>query len=155
MDWKEWAGIVGAITGTLSLALQIFSKRPRFYLSAATSHFGFNPDALLIIENPAPIALMVARVSAVPANRYKFKPVRHDPETIDVVRDTLAEMRTGRVPVLLKPNETRIIEIEPTATSGRALLIIWWHRSWLIPIALPKLIWLSPKRLDEIGHGSR
>lgn len=151
MEWKEIAAIWGALTGTISLAMQVVSW-PRFYWRS--EYVLLNDELRLVIENPSQTSLLVSRFISYP-KQYKFKPVRLDEETVDVVRDVISEMRTGRLPILVGPGETREVEVEELHDAAdRALIIVVWRRFWFIPIRVVKLLWISRQMARDIRHGA-
>jgi hypothetical protein len=153
MDWKDYTAILGAVTGTVSLALQIFSRRPRF--SWAMANPLLQEELRLVIENPSQSSLLITRFVCIP-RQYKCRPIRLQDEAIDVVRDTVVQMRTGRTPLLIRPGQAREIEVEELHDgAGRSLIMIVWHRFWFLPIRAVKLVWVSPKIAADIRHGGR
>jgi hypothetical protein len=88
IDWKTWAAIWGAVTGTIALFMQIFSRRPRF--AWAHGDENVNDDRVrLIIHNPAASQMMLAAFLW-SRRGYECFPVRHDDSVGNTVRDVAA-----------------------------------------------------------------
>ena len=152
LGWKEWTAIVGAVTGPINLALQLFSKRPRLAWGPSTG--GADDRLTLVIDNPSTSQLMISRIKAFPTS-YGFFPERQESTTDNTMRDVLDRMKKGRVPVLLKPGKTRTVNINTIKEGSWAIVIVVWHRFWLLPIRIPYVMWLSRKVANDVNKGAR
>lgn len=154
LDWKTWTAILGAFTGTVSLAMQIFSKWPRFRWAPIDDRFGPDDRVMLSVENPSVHPLMVSRVWAWPTS-YEALPVRVEDTTDDTVRDVVSRMRTGRIPLMVQPGQTRAYRINTINEGSWAILVVVWHRYWFLPFRMMTVRRLSRKIVDEVNHGAR
>lgn len=152
LTWKDWAGIVGAITGTISLAMQVLPSRPLFYWQKYDGEMDERVD--LAIVNTGNRAMMISGIFALPRG-YGFFPKRYGDKFVDTVDDVTAKLNGHQVPVLCKPGETRIIKVNTIKEGSWAVILILWHRFWLLPIRIPKLLWLSHSMMKKIQHGGR
>jgi hypothetical protein len=147
IDWKTWTAIWGAVTGTVSLALILFSKRPRFHWEPYDG--SSNNYLYLVVENPSQSHLMISRISAIPKG-HKFFPVRRPDSQRSSTHDLAAWEKSKNIPVFVKPNDSRKIRVNIKDRSS-ALIILYWHRYWIFPVRIPKILWLSRKIADEIN----
>jgi hypothetical protein len=148
-EWKTVAAWVGAITGTLSLLINLFSNRPRFHLARFWKP---SPASLsLFVNNPSQLVVMVAGISAFPPGCYNFRPALTEASSVhDDVRHAARLLSGERVPLYLKPGESGRIDIS-VLRPRTVLVVVWWHRNWLF-MRIPHIFWLSGRIAEDVHH---
>jgi hypothetical protein len=148
IDWKLVVAIWGAVTGSVSLLLALFSKRPRFHLEPFWKKA---PNSLsLVVNNPAPSPLMVSSVWTY-SRWYEFRPAQSSPESaLDSVRHAGRLLAGENVPLYLKAGETGHFDIS-IKNARPAVAVVWWHRNWLF-VRMPSFVPLSRRIADDVNR---
>jgi hypothetical protein len=148
IDWKLVVAVWGAVTGTVSLLLVLFSKRPRFHLERFWKP---SPDSLsLVVNNPSPSPIMVSSVWTCPRG-YQFRPAQSSPESaLDSVRHAGRLMAGENVPLYLKAGETGRFDISIEGLRA-VIVVVWWHRNWLL-VRVPHVFLLSRRIADDLNR---
>lgn len=148
-DWRTWAAVWGAITGTIALLLSLLSSRPRFVLTPDGQ--GGAQRICIKVYNPSALPLQVSRVSIIPPGIGVF-PMRKDDSGRTMIEDWMETAETGRFYLFVEPRSERQIRIN-TITRW-CIILLWWHRFTLLPIRLPKIVLISPSVAQKINRGS-
>lgn len=150
LDWKTLAVVIGAVTGPLSLWMQVVSKRPRIRWAPLVGAL----DGIKVhVDNPSLAPLGISRVQIIGTRPVIYALHKDAKSEIEYSGEEWHEtLKTGRLNVFIEPNGSREIVVRQLKPDHRSVLILWWHRYWLLPIRLPYLMWLS---LDVVRHVNR
>lgn len=150
--WREWTAIVGAVTGTLSFFMNVLSHRLRFVWSSPP-HWMDQKNLLLTVDNPSSQAAMVSRVWFLTRGQKPgLFPVRSS-DNDGTADDWIETVTTGKIYRFIGPRSSAAIKVN-TINNG-TLLVLWWHRFWLVPLRIPHFCWVSPTIVEQVNRGAK
>lgn len=155
-DWKTIASFSGAVALLWNVLSFLFNGTwPSFHLAPVTY---MTPEgwARVVVTNGSKKPLQITGIWAFPPGSGIGLLHEHS-TTGAVVRNALDWGKsTWRkpFPLYLAPESSQNLDVNGFSDSEHALMLIWWHRFWMLPLRLPSILMITRARLDAVQKGS-
>jgi len=166
MDWRTLAAWWGAALSTWLALARLFPQWPIMVLDPGASTRGPVPEWIRVrVINPSTRPLIISgrqliRVAGYTALPDKFPPLEFfiplsGSEAGEANEIEYARHVSSKVMEYIAPGDDRTLWLVSIRPAGTWLVILWWHRHWLLPIRLPSAVRLSCLVAKEINAQMR
>ena len=148
--WRDTAAVWGAVLSTFLFLERLLPSRPLIRLEPGPYQGQSDPGLTIRIVNPSSDMVLVGY-----ARRF---PIRGQSTDLGIYTRHSSIADAGKNPspiVLYVPGADDASLLLTFVAAGTWVLLIWWRRTWLLPIWLLRPIFVSSGMAAKINSGAK